>query len=351
MKRVCLLIPFVLLLTACSPSPEDVFMQDYLKRISRVTGQSFSDFYPDPKTTVPALSDRQYVIASTLMKAITALDLLQCPKLSQKVAYRNSSLGKQMPPSQRLHYEKELLIELADCIEYLESSKTEDDILPILKTIYSSKQQQLPMVRWNVLFGGQTELVNQLHLTRYPLPGKQSDEKSGKQGTLTTLNFLTQYFPAQTTKTPYTRPELEKHLQQINASDYSGQLIRSALQLTHTFNETANMLEQRTNLSPICPNGKLTPTGERLYNVFQLLYAGKIQPYLANINQQGIVWQMTFSEFLKQLPAAPTSTMKSYLQHITSSREQPGIWRELQQSVLRHVDSWQAVFQQCRLQP
>lgn len=345
MKRALSLIPFILLLTACSPSPEDAFMQDYLKRISRVMDQSFSSFHPDSKTTVPVLQDREYVIASTHIKAITALDLLQCPKLSQKVAHRNSSLGKQMLPSQRLHYEKELLIELEGCIQYLETVEVAPSILPLLKTIYSNKQHQLPMVRWNVLFGGQVELIDQLHLSRYPLP----KEDSGKQGTLGSLNYLSLYFSATTTEPPYTRPEFEKQLQQLNASNYSGQLIRSALQLTHTLNEVSIMLEQRMTLSPICPNGSLTPTGERLHNVFQLLYAGKIQPYLANINQQGMAWQQIFSKLLGELPSPPTSAMKIYLQHISSSREQTGIWKELQQSILRHVDSWQSVFKQCRI--
>lgn len=103
--------------------------------------------------------------------------------------------------------------------------------------------------------------------------------------------------------------------------------------------------------SPICPQGRLTATGERLYNVFQLLYAGKIQPYLAHINQQGSEWQQAFSELLKQLPPPPTSVMENYLQWITVSREKTGIWSELQQSVLRHVNAWQAVFQQCQLRP
>lgn len=347
---ICLLAPLVLFLAIWSPSAEDAFMKDYLKRISRVTGQSYLPFQlntPYERTNIPPLKDRQYVIASTHMKAITALDLLQCPRLSQKVAYRNSSLGKQMLPSQQLHYEKELLIELEGCIQYLQSSEPDAEILPLLKNIYSNKQQQLPMVKWNAIFGAQVEFINQLHLTQYPLPEKDS----GKQGTLNSLNYLRLYMQAPTTETPYTRYDLEQHLQQLNASSYSGQLIHSALQLTHTLNQVANMLEQRVKLSPICPHDKGTPTGERLHNVFQLLYAGKVQPYLAGITQQGVEWQQAVSQLLSELPPPPASTMKSYLGYIASPQDKPGIWMELQQSVLRHVTVWKKIFEDCLIKP
>lgn len=127
MKKQCLFILFALFLSACSSSPEDAFMQDYLERISRVSDHSFQPISTDLFPVIPTLHQRHYVISNAHMKAVMALDLLQCPKLSQKVAYRNSSLGKQMPPSQRLHYEKELLIELDDCIDYLQSTESEPE--------------------------------------------------------------------------------------------------------------------------------------------------------------------------------------------------------------------------------
>ena len=339
-KLIVVYLISLLFLTACSPNAHyDNVMQDYLKRVSRVTDIEYKPFDNALFPAIPPLSSRQFNISDTTMKAFTALDLLLCPRLSQKVAYRNSSLGRQMMPSQRLHYEKELLIELEACIDYLQTREEPPEILEELQTIESRKRAQLPMVLWNAMFGN-VEFIDQLHQTRYPL----TDEGQGREGTLNSLHYLSRYFPDPDAQPPYSREELERHLQQFNASDYSGRLVYSVVRLTYTLNEIAFLLETSLNEKAICPDGKLNQTGERLMNVFKLIYIGKLQPYLSQISRQQDEWQQAVLMVLSQLPEPPTAEMSVYLDQLAARN---GISANLQSAVLRHVKNWTVVFDRC----
>ena len=342
------LLPLLLfILSGCQPgNPMDDLLDDYLKRISRVTG---IDSVPHKNTinpTLPPLKERIYDIPDIRMKALAALNLLECPRLSEVVAYRNSSLGRQMLPSQRLHYEKELLNELAGCIQYLQETEPDSKILPELRSITHRKQAQLPAVRWNALFG-HVELANQLIL----LPESLPDKHSGQTGTINALLYLNRYLPDQTLAAPYTKAELEQHLQQLTASHYSGQLLRSAIRLTDTLNAVAYLLETRLKQRPLCPKGHLMPAAERLQNVFRLIYTSQIQAWLSRIHQEGSAWRSAMKQLLQQLPSPPSEPMDDYLQQITSNQSPVGIWYQLDQSVKHHTSAWQAVLSECNLMP
>lgn len=342
------LLPLLLLLlSGCQPgNPMDDLLDDYLKRISRVTETGPAPHKTTRELALPPLKERIYNIPDIRMKVLAALDLLECPRLSKVVAYRNSSLGRQMLPSQRLHYEKELLNELTGCIQYLQETEPDSTILPELQSITLRKQEQLPAIRWNALFG-HVELTKQLTLHPESLP----DEQTGQAGTLNTLLYLNHYLPDQTLSTPYTKAELEEHLQQLIASHYSGQLIRSAIRLTDTLNAVAYLLETRLKQRPLCPNGRLMPTAERLQNVFRLLYASQIQAYLSRIDREGSAWRSAMKQLLQQLPPPPSEPMRAYLQQITSDQSPVGIWYRLDRSVKRHTSAWQAVLGECNLMP
>lgn len=335
------------LLAGCKPaSPMDALLSDYMQRISRVTEISITPASEEQTPRLPPLSERAFDIPDIRMKALKALDLLECPRLSKVVAYRNSSLGRQMQPSQRLHYEKELLNELSACIQHLQDAEPESDILPELRSVTLRKRDQLPAIRWNTLFG-HVELADQLMVSMQSLP----DEHTGQNGTLSTLHYLSHYFADQSLTSPYTRPEMESRLQQLIASHYSGQLIRSAVELTYSLNEVARMLEHRLQQQPLCPNGRLMPAAERLQNVFRRLYANGVQTYLSRIHREGAEWRTAMHELLRQLPVPPSAAMQFYLQQITSIQSPSSIWWQLDQATRHHTIVWQTVLGECGLPP
>lgn len=343
MTRIALLLTFLALVSGCdSRSSPEYLLNEYAARVSRVTEQPIPN--STPPLTLPPLRERQHSIPDIRVTALSALDLLQCPALSQKIAWRNSSLGKQMPPSKLLHYEKQLLNELSNCLEYLKEQQKDPETQQQLRTLLQQKREALPNVRWNLLFA-ETELARQLRNPPHLLP---TTGDNGRQGTLTALNFMGHYILDQTLAAPYDSEQLELHLQQISASRYSGQLLASVQALTQTLNQVASMLNQAEIQ---CKNTLQVTQAERLNNVFHQFYADGLQPYLARVIKAGEEWRLTLLQLIQQLPPAPDPAMQSYLHAVTSAHASDSLWEQLDQAIQRHTHSWQTLLSQCNLMP
>ncbi|WP_422137626.1 DUF3080 family protein [Endozoicomonas sp. ALC020] len=318
-------------------------LEEYEERISNVTGQ------PMPSATVsfpemPPLRQRQYPLPDIRLKALEALNLLECPRLTQLIAHRNNSLGKQMQPSQLLHYEKKLIVQLEDCTNYLQQQNKKAELRARLKAIFQRKEAALPAAKWNMLLSG-TELPSQLSgfQTLLPLHGD-----NGRQGTLEALNYLRLYLKDDRFAPPYDQQSLEMQLQQLTASHYSGQLLAAASAITNTLNRVSVMLEKSDN---ICPQGRRSVKIERLNNVFRLFYVDSIQPYMAKVVSEGREWRSVMLPLLLELPPAPDKAMKDYLLAITGSDYAFSVWQQLDKAILRHTRSWQKVLSECQMQP
>lgn len=333
-----------MVLYGCSQrdAPE-YFLAQYTTRLSRVTDTEVSG----PTLLIPALPPlrhRSYPTPDIRLKALEAIDLLKCPTLSQTIAYRNSSLGKQMLPSSHYFHEKALLKLLPDCISTLQA-KAQDNrhgkIINRLQEVLKEKQTSFPGVQWNLLFAN-TEISQQLSSPGRSLPVNGS---SGFQGTREALAYLVRLLPDRTLAAPYTLEVLESHLQQVSASRYLGQQLYSATLLSQTLNHAASILEQRLHKGPVCqPGAAQGDEQQRLYNVFRLFYQAQIQPYLSQIHQQGATIEQDWQQLLAQLPPAPTPVMAEYLQTLFGNDL-------LQRSITRHTDVWQTIFDQCGARP
>ena len=326
-------------LYGCSQrSAPQYFLDQYTTRLSRVTDTEVT--LPELVTpTLPPLRHRAYPTPDIRLKALEAIDLLKCPALSQAVAYRNSSLGKQMLPSNRYFHEKTLLVLIPECISVLQTqsqNNRHNKIISRLQEVLSEKQASFPATQWNLLFAN-TEISQQLSSQGRSLPVKG---QSGFQGTREALAYLVRLLPDRTLSPPYTLGVLESHLQQVSASRYLGQQIHSAALLSQTLNHAASILERRLQKGPVCPQGTQNSEQQRLYNVFALFYRDQIQPYLSQIHQQGSAIALDWQQLLTQLPPAPTPAMADYLQALFGNDL-------LQQSVARHTHVWQTIFDQC----
>lgn len=341
-----LLFVSALMLSGCSDhaSPE-YFLEEYTHRLSRVTGIDTSE--PDiPIPALPPLRQRAYPVPDIRMKALEALDLLKCPGLSQAVAYRNSSLGKQMLPSQHYFYEKTLLSLIPQCIGSLQQTDQNQEAIARLQEVLSEKQSSFPGIEWNLVFAN-TEFGRQLGSQGRLLP---ANGRTGFQGTRETLNYLTRLLPDKTLAPPFTLTNLESHLQQVSASWYLGELIYSAAVLGRTLNQAADILDRRLQQRPVCPAADPAEE-ERLHNVFRLFYREKIQPYLARVHQQGLIIRNDFKRLLSYLPAAPEDETQRYLSLITEESDISSPWYQLEQSIKYHTTVWAKFLDQCGKAP
>ncbi|WP_419535597.1 DUF3080 family protein [Endozoicomonas sp.] len=341
-----LLLLAVFLLSGCSDqSSPDYFLEEYTKRLSRVTDVDL----PGPDIALPALPplrQRAYPAPDIRIKALEALDLLKCPALSQAVAYRNSSLGKQMLPSQHYFYEKTLLSLIPQCIRFLEQTDEDPEVIAKLQGVFTEKQASFPAIEWNLIFAN-TEFSRQLESQGRLLP---ADGQTGFQGTREALNYLTQLLPDQTLEAPYTLANLENHLQQVSASRYLGALIYTAAVLSQTLNHAATILERRLQKGPVCPAADPAEE-ERLHNVFRLFYREKVQPYLARVHQEGGIIRNDVRRLLSFLPAAPDEEAQRYLRVITQASNLNSPWYRLEQSIKHHTSVWGRFLEQCGKTP
>ena len=333
-----------MVLYGCSQrSSAEYFLAQYTTRLSRVTETEVSA----AKLLIPALPplrQRSYPTPDVRLKALEAIDLLKCPTLSQAIAYRNSSLGRQMLPSSHYFHEKALLKLIPDCINTLQAKVQDnrhDKIINRLQELLTEKQAGFPGVQWNLLFAN-TEISQQLSSPGRSLP---VNGPSGFQGTREALAYLARLLPDRTLTAPYTLEVLESHLQQVSASRYLGQQLYSATLLSQTLNHAASILEQRLHRGPVCQQGAAQgDEQQRLYNVFRLFYQEQIQPYLSQIHQQGATIEQDWQQLLAQLPPAPTPAMAEYLQTLFGNDL-------LQRSITRHTHVWQTIFDQCGSRP
>jgi len=334
----------LLLLAGCQPGNDGLALQrDYLERLQRsLDGADFAPFDTRTLSQYRLPTRRQRLLELPELR-IGLLDLVidarRCPHLQQLISQRNSSLGKQLLPSQRLGYEGDLLRAIDDCLPHLPDSAS---LKGTLQRLAAEKRRQLPAVFWNAL-NGSPEFEHYLRFADQALPlGSQEDNAA-----LDALQRLASLGAALPHQLPPGSDTLDPLFFALYASEQGGQLITSLASLRHTLNAGSELLEQRQRTRPLCPLGKATPRGRILQNIFVKFYAGGLQPYLAQVDQRGQQWQAALHH-LQRVEGIPLAT-REHLQRLAG--EQDGLWQAFRAATARHVKAWQTVLNSCGLAP
>ena len=154
MTRLALLLCFFML-AGCGPANDGLALQsDYLQRLQRSLDAADVSAFDSRSVSQYRLPARRERILELPELRIGLLDLIidarRCPHLQQLISQRNSSLGKQLMPSQRLGYEGDLLRAIDNCLPHLQDDSS---LKPALQRLANDKRQQLPAVFWNALNG------------------------------------------------------------------------------------------------------------------------------------------------------------------------------------------------------
>lgn len=334
----------LLLLAACSPANDGLALQsDYLERLQRSLDAADVDAFDSRSVSQYRLPARRERLSEIPELRIGLLDLVidarRCPHLQQLISQRNSSLGKQLLPSQRLGYEGDLLRAIDDCLPHLPEDSS---LKATLQRLANDKRQQLRAVFWNAL-NGSPEFENYLRFADQALPvGTQEDSAA-----LDALQRLASIGTALPARLPPNSDELDPLFFALYASEQGSQLITSLASLRHTLDAGSEMLEQRQQDRPLCPLGQATPRGRILQNIFVKFYAGGLQPYLAKVDQRGQQWQSALLQ-LQRIDGIPPATRK-HLQRLAG--EQDSLWQDFRAATARHVKAWQALLNSCGLAP
>ncbi|UTW07727.1 DUF3080 family protein [Pseudomonas benzenivorans] len=341
-----LILLTTLLLTACGPTDEGLALQaDYLQRLNNaVEGDGAAAFRREQLLAYRMPPRRERLIDIPEIR-IGLLDLLigvrRCPALQQQISLRNSSLGKQLQPSNRLAYEGDLLRALEDCRNALVRSP-DPALSATLAELAEEKRRQLPAVFWNAL-NASGEVERYLRFADQALPTSAQEDDAALDA-LAQLAAIGNGLPQ---RLPPPVAQLDPLLFALHSSVQGGQLITSLSSLTHTLIQASQLLEGRQQRRPACPQGKPTPRGRILQNIFVKFYAGGLQPYLAQVHQRGERWSLHLRQ-LSEAPQAPAAT-RTYL--LSLGGAEASLWEMFQQANRRHVRAWQQTLKRCGLAP
>ncbi|CAM3977916.1 DUF3080 domain-containing protein [Ectopseudomonas alcaliphila] len=332
------------LLAGCGPANDGLALQrDYLERLQRSLDAPDVSSFDNRSISQYRLPARRERFSDIPELRIGLLDLVidarRCPRLQQLISQRNSSLGKQLMPSQRLGYEGDLLRTIDDCLPHLQDDSS---LKATLQRLANDKRQQLQAVFWNAL-NGSPEFENYLRFADQALP-VDTQEDSAALDALQRLASIGAALPAQL---PPSADELEPLFFALYASEQGGQLITSLASLRHNLDVGSELLEQRQQNRPLCPLGQATPRGRILQNIFIKFYAGSLQPYLAQVDQRGQQWQATLLQ-LQRIDSIPAAT-REHLQRLAG--EQDSLWQDFRTATARHVKAWQSLLNSCGLAP
>ncbi|MGQ7957316.1 DUF3080 domain-containing protein [Pseudomonas sp. SP16.1] len=343
MKRLALLL-CPLLLAACGPADNGLALQaDYLQRLDRALESDGFVAFDSRSASQYRLPPRRERLLALPELRIGLLDLVldarRCPHLQQLISQRNSSLGKQLVPSQRLGYEGDLLRAIDDCLPHLQDDA---GLKTTLQRLAADKRDQLPAVFWNAL-NGSREIERYLRFADQALPVAFAEDGAA----LDALEQLAVIGAGLPQRLPPPAERLEPLFFALYASDQGGQLITSLASLRHSLDAASELLEQRQQRRPPCPLGQATPRGRILQNIFVKFYAGGLQPYLAQVDQRGRRWQAVLQQ-LQQIEGIPPAT-RTHLQRLAGEKD--SLWQEFRVATARHVEAWQTLLNSCGLAP
>lgn len=328
-------------------------LEDYAARMSNVLETEIDLELEQAALAIPVFPvKRERIVPTTELREglWDVLDFRQCDML-HLISERNSSLGKVMPPSQKMRYELRFVSALQNCYQTLEAieepDETQQTFQERLAVIYETKLSNLPIEIWNGIYNSD-ELSQHFKLGKPPLP-LESISYGTSHNALETLSELTVLSGKESITLPAWLDEIETHYEALHRSELGAGLLAGVSMVTHTLDRTAEAIETRLKRKPFCFEGHQPPRATILSNVFQKYYAGEVQPYMAIIQREGSRWFGLHNAMIKRLPAP--SAMQDYRLQVMALESESSLWGKWVQARERHTKAWQKILGQCNMMP
>lgn len=344
------LLTFTCLLTllqGCQQPAGQEILEDYLYRMANATGQDIDqDLATLPAIpTYPAKRDRLLTEIELREGVFDTLKFRHCGLLNL-IAERNSSLGKVMPPSQKLRYELRFFGLARQCLQRPEI-REDLEFKAQLTAIVETKQRNLHRVLWNAVYNSQA-MERNFALNQPPL---EPNAKDILPTTLETLGLFQQIALAiqspATFRPPTQLDNIEHYYKNLEHNRLGAQWLTSIRMLTATFARTADAIQQRLDKRKVCPQGKPTKRSKILHNVFIKFYAGQVQPYFSTVDKVGQQWLSAHDKLLGSLQHS--DKLNHYRQQVLSTNSK--LWQAYLAARQDHVNQWQRLLRQCGLMP
>jgi len=351
--RILGALSLVMLLSACQRSAPQAMLEDYASRMSNVLDTEITPDLDQAIVDIPAFPDKRDRVLATkeLREGLwDVLDFRQCDMLSL-IAERNSSLGKVMLPSQKMRYELRFVNALQDCRQVLAAIENPDDtqlaFQTRLESIYKTKRANLALEVFNGIYSSdeisQHFKLGTGHLTL------QAATNSQVQQALQQLSELAVISQPDAIVLPNWLSDVEAPYEVLHRSEFGASLLTSLSIMTQTLDKTADAIEARLKVKPFCFPGHQPARAKTLNTVFHKYYAGKVQPYMAIIQRDGLPWLTLHDELLQQLPSS--KAMIDYRHKVISVTSESSLWGKWVKARQKHTKAWQTILGQCDMMP
>ncbi|WP_431686343.1 DUF3080 domain-containing protein [Hahella sp. NBU794] len=338
----------MLSLTACLGPPDTSaeLFQDYRDRLERVLDTDF----PTADRTLPVeVYPRSKVllrdVAELKINLLDFLGLTGC-ELNRLVGFRNSSLGKMMPASQKWLYEQQFLSLGDACLTTLEAQDEEADLALELRRALASKRDEIGDVAWNATWAGPEwqALMSQKE------GGFDLDFQAGDWAELSLALSALAEWSARPESPGLDADSLEALNRRLLTYPMVGRLLFSAEEASAEMGAIVEGLKRWLAERPLCVNGAPSERSRILQNVLVNIYSARVQPYLAQLEKARRDWlpplQRSYDQLHGEQSVALQDFARRYLQEGESS-----LWWEFRHNAAAHAAIWTEMLAQCGLEP
>lgn len=313
-------------------APAEGLLEDYLGRLSRVLDQPRPEVERGAVPRMPRSRDLQQSIDPLSIGVLDYWGFRECG-LAEILGERNSVLGRVMPPSQHLHMDGRLLVQLEHCMNDLDDA----DLVELAAELAGKKLEQWPGRYWNATLAA-PEMRNFWSTSTRPLT---PDDRTSYRESEAALNYLANLPERLDPKLWPTLSELEGQYQHIDGDKLGGKLLQS-LQLGKDYlNAASDMLAESRREATLCPQGLERQELDYARNVMVNVFVGELQPWLARVDQRTGAILSAYNHLADQQAAGLHESIDDYRHAINQ------LHLDFQQTTREHVQQWQKLFESC----
>ena len=329
---------------ACSSSPE-ALLEDYAARMARGLDQVVAQPTPVALPTFPRSREQAILQHEVRLGLGDAWSLRDC--LGQLIGLRNSSLGKVMPPSQRLAYETQFAVELRACLNALESDPVQDEQIreqrAALLDIAQAKQGA-------VLAAAQAFVLRDNELARFWRTPAKLMPRDAPPVRTDALGALADLLDTALAGQRIVGTDLEQALAQLQGSLSLGSIAQTEVLAAAHLNAITAAIHARLDRRPVCFQQQATPAARVLQTVFSKVYAGQVQPWLAQVQRAGQAARGPAQRLMASPALDKFDALKAY--HAVVIADSEGSTQAAFLTATRaHSKAWQRLLGQCGMMP
>lgn len=339
----------VLSLAGCQRvPPEQAILDNYRVRLARSLDVTSPDIEIALPPGYPSRRELTQPLAEVQVDLLEFLRLSRCD-LQRLIGERNASLGKVMSHSQRWRYEARFIVAGRECQAQLLRDHSQVALQAVLQQAIDSKIHERQAVTWNATFASE-EFQTLFSLSTTPIAIDQP-RPSELIDALARLKWLVNRWHQADIPPEAT---LESHYQVVGADRWLGQLTHSLVLINAELRALNSIQRERLAGRPLCFQQRANTQAQTLNTVFLKYYIGQVQPYLAQVYQQGdaVLAEMAALYELSRAGDDPAlNTFAQFWAETFASDDERSQWHQFEQLIDEHTKNWQQQLRQCGLMP